>query len=98
MLFDIPVSWLIIFVGYLFAGIWLGIVKGWPLRAGLAMAFFWFLPVFWPDRYAGASGLGYMILHAAMFAIPALLIIGSILAAWIRWAFGDTKKPTKHDP
>ena len=59
-LFGMQVSWIVFWAGYLAAGVWFGIVKQWPLRAGLAMMFFVLLPMFSRDLYwAGqeASGL-----------------------------------------
>lgn len=95
MSLGIPVAWLIIFAGYLTAGIWLGLIKRWPLRAGLIMAFFCLLPDVRRDYYFvhGAGDLGYMLVNAVMLPLPAILIIGSLLMAWIRWAFGTSKKP-----
>jgi hypothetical protein len=92
-LFDMHVSWFVIWAGYLAAGVWLGIVKRWPLRAGLAMMFFVLLPMFSRDLYWGGTGsLGIILVHGTFLIIAALLIIGSLLVAWFRWAFGPTKK------
>ena len=92
-LFDTHVSWLAIWAAYIAVGVWFGIVKRWPLRAGLAMLFVITLPCFSRDVYYGETDSIVVILVDGMMLIVAgLLIIGSLLVAWFRWAFGPPKK------
>ena len=59
------------------------LVRGWPMRAGLAMLFAAFLPLLWQGMFTDSNAPGFGVLLILTLPLPILLIaIGVILACY----------------
>jgi hypothetical protein len=67
------------------------LTRGWPLRAGVAMAVISLIPGYYYFNVAEPDSLGLMILLLLTLPITSLLIVWGLIAAMVR-DFGRSRK------
>jgi len=72
---------------YCVAAVWL-LIRGWPIRAGLAMAVIAWLPLWWQVTFTDSEAKAFGLLLVVLLPLPLLLIGGGLVAIVVRAAVG----------
>ena len=59
--------------------------RGWVIRGALAMTAIALVPVFWQAWFTDSHAPGFVFLLMMMLPLPALLLVGGLIAAVIRF-------------